>query len=305
MSFECDTCDRTFGSQSACTQHMNDTSHHFAGYDCDTCDRNFITTRARDQHMTALDHWKWPVECETCTMRFVNEWYCEEHMEAQDHFSYNYECATCNLIYRNAEARDSHQEEEGHYRHLHCSDCDRYFQNSNNLDQHMKSRIHQGANVRCSHCLTGFTTASGLSHHLETGSCPNAPELNREVIHRAISRRDRNNVITERVLTYKNTSIDPTWDPMSAWNGYGYECYFCHREFNSPHGLKQHITSPVHQASLYHCPNRGRCGKTFVSLAAMFNHLESESCGYTRFADVGRDMNRFFTGHGQNLVAFG
>jgi len=169
----------------------------------------------------------------------------------------------------------------------------------------MKSRVHQGANILCPFCKVGFATASGVSHHLETGSCPNAKGLDRASIYRELRRRDPSGAITERLLEYPtSSSLNQSRNPQSAWNGCdGYECYICHRVFNSPHGLKQHITSPVHETRLYHCPNsRGQCFKKFPSLAAMFNHLESESCGYIRFEAVGKNVNSFLTGRG--LIGF-
>lgn len=51
--------------------------------------------------------------------------------------------------------------------------------------------------------------------------------------------------------------------------------------------LDQHLNSPIHKQNLYHCPNQ-KCGKEFVSLAALFNHLESEGCGYMRFEKVNK-----------------
>lgn len=55
----------------------------------------------------------------------------------------------------------------------------------------------------------------------------------------------------------------------------------------SSRALNQHANSPVHQQSIYHCPNEARkCGKQFVSLAGFFNHLESEACGFIRFEKV-------------------
>jgi hypothetical protein len=256
--------------------------------------------------MDAVNHWPPRAECETCNFTGVQS-AVNNHMNSLDHWAYDYECATCDNAYRTAEARNRHQQQEGHYKHLHCSDCDRYFQNSNNLDQHMKSRVHQGSNIVCPFCQNTFTTASGVSHHLETASCPKARNLDRNAIHQLLRQRDPNGIITEHLLEWHTgNSIDETWDPCSAYNGDGYECYICHREFGTPHSLDQHIRSPAHQAPLYHCPNkRGKCGgKRFPTLAALFNHLESESCGYVKFSAVQKNVDGFLTGRGQNLISF-
>ncbi|KAH0357181.1 hypothetical protein KCU81_g163, partial [Aureobasidium melanogenum] len=134
-------------------------------------------------------------------MRFSTERAANDHMRAKQHYYYPYSCETCDLAFRFAYVRDNHQNAEGHYKHLHCSDCDRYFKNANNLDQHMKSRIHQGSSVCCPFCKASFVTASGVSHHLETSSCPKAKNLSSSVIHRALRQRDPNGVITEPLPT--------------------------------------------------------------------------------------------------------
>jgi hypothetical protein len=137
-----------------------------------------------------------------------------------------------------------------------------------------------------------------VAHHLETGSCPRAANLNRDTILTEIRRRDPNHMITKKLLTYEPSSEITITD--HCWNGHGFECYICHREFGSARALQQHVNSPTHKQKVYHCP--GRCTKEFVSLAALFNHLESESCGAMRFETVQRNVSNFLTG--RRMIAF-
>lgn len=156
----------------------------------------------------------------------------------------------------------------------------------------MNSHIHQQANVACPFCRRKFTTATGVAHHLERGSCPNAPSANRDTILTEIRRRDPNHIITKKLLTYHPAS---TWSATNdTWNGDFFECYLCHREFTQLCGLNQHLNSDAHREKVYHCTNRGRCGKEFKSLASLFNHLESESCGAMRFETVKEKANMLF-----------
>ncbi|PNS19881.1 hypothetical protein CAC42_7848 [Sphaceloma murrayae] len=159
-------------------------------------------------HMTALDHWIWPHECETCQTRFRTSHQAAQHMRDKDHWRYDYDCETCDYAFRTASARDRHQAETNHYEDRHCKSCDRYFQNANNLNQHLKSNVHQGATVPCPFCGTTFTTASGVSHHLETSSCPKARNMNTQTIHRSIRELDQNGVITENLLTHPDYGLD-------------------------------------------------------------------------------------------------
>jgi len=82
-----------------------------------------------------------------------------------------------------------------------------------------------------------------------------------------------------------------------AWNGYGYECYLCARQFPTLRRLNSHIESPVHEQDLYRCP-KSSCGRTFKVLSGLVQHVESESCGVMRFMQVQQQAR-----HGiQNMV---
>lgn len=98
-------------------------------------------------------------------------------------------------------------------------------------------------------------------------------------------------MITNNLLEWHGES----WSTMNAWNGNGFECYACHRQFSKNAHLDQHLKSPVHLQQIYHCPNKSRCGLQFKTLAAMFNHLESESCGYIKFARVQNNVGNFLS----------
>jgi hypothetical protein len=66
-------------------------------------------------------------------------------------------------------------------------------------------------------------------------------------------------------------------------------------------GLNQHVNSSVHKEKAYHCPGRA-CAKEFTSLAGLFNHLESETCGAVRFDTVQRNVGGFLSG--QRRIGF-
>lgn len=60
--------------------------------------------------------------------------------------------------------------------------------------------------------------------------------------------------------------------------------------------LKKHLESPRHQQSLYHCMKRS-CGKEFKTLAALINHLESESCKMMRFQRMQKSITAVVDPH--------
>ena len=165
--------------------------------------------------------------------------------------------------------------------------------------QHLNSRTHRGADVSCPFCKRAFTSASGVSHYLESGSCPNEPRANRESMFRALRQRDRNGIITNNLLEWH----EGTWSTKDTWNGHTYQCYLCRRGFAAVGDLDSHLKSPAHMQEIYHCPNKVRCGSQFKSLAGMFNHLESESCGFIKFAGVQSNVGGILAGK-QRLIGF-
>ncbi|OJD10175.1 hypothetical protein ACJ73_09909 [Blastomyces percursus] len=273
--YECETCTRTFYTQRACHQHMNDTSHWPPVFGCETCTRDFGSQHAANQHMNALGHWQPKVPCETCGMKFHTESAAEQHMRVK-----------------------------GHYKHY-CGDCGIRFGNQNNLKMHLHSKTHQGSNVSCPFCQTKYTTASGVAHHLERGSCPRAPNLNRESILREIRTRDpRGVIVNKQIAWHEDADTSTTYLATDhAFNGRCWECYICHANFKSRTALNSHLNSPVHKQKVYHCPNtRGRCAGQFSTLAALFSHLESESCAFIRFDSVQRQVGGVL--QGSRLISF-
>ncbi|MCJ1242725.1 hypothetical protein MMC14_010734 [Varicellaria rhodocarpa] len=266
-------------------------------YDCQSCNRTFASDNACWQHMNALDHWAKQYECDFCTDRFYNQDDCDDHMDDYGH--HRWECDTCTKKFSSSRAKDQHMDAAGHWEHY-CAPCKRRFGDNNQLRMHLNSRIHQGATVPCPFCRKAFTTASGFTNHLEKGSCPNARALNRETIYQAIRQRDRNGIFTNNLLEWH----EETWSPNNAWNGNDFECYICRHVFGTMRGLDQHLKSPTHQQEIYHCPNKARCRKQFKNLAGMFNHLESESCGFTKFGSVNKSAEDFFTGGSAMLIGF-
>ncbi len=128
-------------------------------------------------------------------------------------------------------------------------------------------------------------------------------------MYRFVRSKDPSGIISKKLLEWDDAG---TYEASPrTWNGSGYECYLCNRAFNSLNGLNQHLNSParelspdrelgmsdlhrVDQQPLYHCPNRG-C-RDFKTLAGIINHLESESCGITRFAAVQRGVTNMIGG---------
>jgi DNA-directed RNA polymerase subunit RPC12/RpoP len=295
---ECETCDREFGSQQAATQHMNALDHWAPRYECDTCDREFFTQRSADQHMDDTGHREPEFECETCNRRFYTQQSANQHMDALDHYR-RYDCQHCSKTFQSENALK-----------MVSSSCTprrlsipspKSPETLLTIVKHLNSSTHRGKNVACPFCKVAWTSASGLSHHLESGSCPRAQNINHRTIHQAISRRDPSGLVTNKLLTYPDSNIQNI-ATNATWNGSWYECYLCHREFGTLQALNQHLNSAAHSEKLYHCPNRS-CDGQFVRLASLFNHLESESCKFIRFERVQQHVHTIMTGRAK-LIGF-
>lgn len=155
------------------------------------------------------------------------------------------------------------------------------------VTQHLRSRLHAGGAIKCIGCSRTFPTISSMTLHLESGTCPSG--ATRQKVNETVRFHDRNNLITDRLLTYSDSNDTETWATSAAWNGYAFACYFCHREFRSLQALNQHLKSPAHEQKLYHCP---KCSVKFNLFSGLVQHVESESCGISRFTDVKNAMNR-------------
>ena len=228
--FACGDCGKYFpAGWRARENHCNATGHSRPAFECDTCDKVFKGSAAKDFHM---DHWN----------------------------HYAWVCNECGETWPSESKLKHHQAEEHHY----CADCDRYFQSYNNIRmvsllspglpspskcradrrvQHLNSRTHRGQNIQCPFCRTAFTTATGVTHHLERGRCPEAPGLNRDQIYKIVRAKDPNGIITKNLIGWYPESDSYYEATARAWNGYGYECYFCHREFHMLNSLNQHLNS--------------------------------------------------------------
>ncbi|KAL1846010.1 hypothetical protein Daus18300_014385 [Diaporthe australafricana] len=215
--------------------------------------------------------------CNQCWRQFDSSHAQWQHQNDKNHF--DHECYCCYDTYPSEQSRKTHEIED----HNFCAECDRTFMNQNNIQQHLRSAAHLAGSISCPFCKRGFTTATGLVHHIEGSSCPQARGMDRDAVYRVVRQKDPSGVISKNLIGWKGSDTFEATD--RAWNPYldAYECYFCSRQFSRLSSLNQHLQSPAHQQNLYHCPG---CPKEFVSLAAIINHFESESCGYTRFSTV-------------------
>lgn len=161
---------------------------------------------------------------------------------------------------------------------------------------------------------------AGLTTHLETSGCPDAPSLNRDTIFAIVRQRDPRGLIskdTTSLRDWQSSDQAQRWKASdSAYNGSGWACGFagCGRVCRKRKDLDRHLNSPAHYTPVYHCPNnnisrrRGYSGAIggggnycsssadFKTLASVISHLESETCGFMPFGKVQKCMRGVVTG---------
>ncbi|KAJ5329949.1 Zinc finger C2H2 [Penicillium brevicompactum] len=128
--------------------------------------------------------------------------------------------------------------------------------------------IHRDMHVECEFCEEQLVTASGAFHHLEGGCCEKS-NTNGDTLARQIQKFDIDNILTD----------------IGEHNGGQWKCSLCSKGFRTRSALVMHWNSPAHSSKPYHCINRG-CDKHFITLSALFQHLESESCGIAGFTQI-------------------
>ncbi|KAL3487625.1 hypothetical protein BJX62DRAFT_227944 [Aspergillus germanicus] len=244
---------------------------------CETCDESFQTLRSREQHMNDLGHWP---KCEICKCVFPTWSACEKHINNLVHWPPTVPCETCNERFHTQPLAEQHVRAAGHYGNY-CKTCNRFFDNKNNLRKHLKSRTHQGSNMAWHHSQIDSTTTSGSIGHLETASRTDATRMNRQRTQRVASYIDTQRLLTHQIH-WRDDENRQYLATHRAWNGFGWECYVCHKEFARRAGLGNHLNSSAHRQRIYQCSNE-KCVKEFSSLDGLFNHLESDACSIARF----------------------
>ncbi|EJT47568.1 hypothetical protein A1Q1_03589 [Trichosporon asahii var. asahii CBS 2479] len=228
-TFECETCPRYFKTDAARWQHM-DACNHFS-IECDMCDETWPTMDMLREHERD-DHDYW--HCEECGDGFYAEWELQEHRE-DEHLR---ECQWCDMFFEFDSQLEDHEEHAHHY----CHACERLFNSAHSLEQHRRSRAHLGTPIKCPFCSAGYATATGVVHHVERGSCPNARNVDRRAIFQMMKQRDPNGYVTKLLLEYDTTKYTST---KGGWNGQAWECSLCYREFGTQRALDQHLASPA------------------------------------------------------------
>ncbi|KAK7433888.1 hypothetical protein Landi51_13759 [Colletotrichum acutatum] len=144
-SYDCDTCDRSFGNEEALQQHIRDSPVHRPSYDCGTCNRSFGNDEALQQHRRDSPVHRPSYDCGTCNRSFGNDEALQQHRRDSPVHRPSYDCDNCNRSFGNEEALQQHlSDSPAHKPSYDCNGCNRSFSTEEALQQHIRdSAIHQ------------------------------------------------------------------------------------------------------------------------------------------------------------------
>ncbi|CAD6578905.1 MAG: hypothetical protein ASARMPRED_008887 [Alectoria sarmentosa] len=241
-------------------------------YEC--CGRSFEAKGLR-QHLDNSYAHSNEIECHWCFARWpTHDGKLRLKHEQKFHWL---KCKDCNWKFSTEDGLQEHIDEE--HSPNYCYGCQRSFQSPNNLNQHLKSSVHVGKNVKCPWCTNKFTNLTGVCLHLESGSCTSG--INRDKINQYCREVDPSHIFTNKQIGWHDKgSATTNVASQASWDGSFYRCYFCPKGFDKLSSLNQHLASPAHERRIYHCP---RCKREYIALSGLVNHMESESCGAFRF----------------------
>lgn len=271
----CNRCDRYFPHFAALHQHERDSSAHNI---CGDCNIDYSTWTMLKEHWVQSPRHHY---CQYCSEHFADDDDLEEHYQSS-HFY----CGSCRRVFKNDVGLHEHYRQSPN--HDYCASCKRLFQSERHLRTHLESSIHRPRDVPCPFrgCDAAFVSRSALILHLESGGCRS--RVDRATINRFVLQYDKNHVITNpsRLITGGNSAQDVKYYASEAsWNGSMYECYLCHRTYSTLVALNQHLSSPRHEQKIYLCPP-GFCRMQFRTLSALCQHIESGTCGVSKFKAV-------------------
>jgi len=165
--------------------------------------------------------------------------------------------------------------------------------------QHANSRVHQARDIGSPICNKKFKVPSAIALHIESGACHN---ITRHQVTKAVqSLKIAATISLSHRIEYPSGSAHISYTASDkAWNGYAYECYLCHRNFNTLVSLDSHLASPVHDADEFGCPKGKR---RYKLVSGLIQHIESEVCGIARFQQV-QDFAQDLSDQFKRLLTF-
>ncbi|KAJ3407777.1 hypothetical protein HDV05_005302 [Chytridiales sp. JEL 0842] len=207
---------------------------------CIECRRSFVDDRALQQHYNASPrHQTYDSSDESSDDGYWDNSSYSSSNNDDDDDSQAY-CNTCERWFVSIDSLNQHLAKSS--AHNYCFTCGKDFSMPDDLTRHLNSPVHRPKDMKCPMCDRQFKTTSAVCMHVESGGCANC-KLSRQAIAKLIRTWEagngvQNGITTKRIGWHKEPVHGrPAKATEAAWNGYGYECYLCTKEFNTLNGM--------------------------------------------------------------------
>ena len=284
----CHDCDRSFGSDKALQDHLR-SSIHATQFHCCDCNRDFVNSKALQMHLADKIHEpKKAVRsslaadsnsyCKKCEREFINDQALEQHLSSVIHRPLGQiECTGgkgCKRQFTSPSALVHHLESgacrSGITRKslnalVRSNDIEKLISN----DSVEKSTLSLDCDDAVSNSSSGGVPVLTPSTQWSTRSAPLFPSP-----------------FPSGVLTPVSDFEKPPSDLVLTIS---LSCPQCSKKFRNLQALQNHISSPVHEPKIFHCPlsitapllgdsEAKKATKIFSTLSGLTQHLESGAC---------------------------
>lgn len=164
QNFTCDSCGKTFATNSALQQHLKFV-HIAEARICRKCKQTFKTLDEKREHVAASPKC-WHYACGKCNLRFLTWTLKEEHaIEIHGKPKKTYPCSECENSFPSRGQYTSHFNTTHAGAKFECSICGQKFGSKPTLERH--SLVHTGIKpYECDVCSKAFPRKSNLTQHM-------------------------------------------------------------------------------------------------------------------------------------------
>ncbi|XP_039442929.1 zinc finger protein 41 [Culex pipiens pallens] len=179
FSFQCQMCDKIFGSQD--TLLLHEKTHKSPRFECEECGKGFSQLRNYKYHISVHRGTKeFAAKCPECGKVFNDKGYLSSHLKIHRNKK-EYACPHCPKSFNQRVAFNMHVRIHTGVKPHKCNECGKRFSRKMLLKQHL--RTHSGEKpYQCSVCGKSFADRSNMTlhHRLHSGvkpfACPVCPK---------------------------------------------------------------------------------------------------------------------------------
>ena len=267
--YHCDSCGKSFGLSSTLRSHIKAIHEGPKDYKCESCDESFSRALSLKKHIRTIHdedvNSKLLYKCEFCEKRFRQSYHLAWHMENKC----NQPCPICNIPFKYSRILVKHIQLK-HNDAFKCEKlkCSFATYDKTMLTNHIKESHEKKQTVLCSICGKSFLKRTNGHRHLET--------------HMAIMHNNGEKPY-KCSLCIKSFAIEKHLDRhikmLHVEGAKKYQCQLCPRKYYIQNDLKRHIKVVHEKIKDYQCT---LCGRAFGLSFELTRHNRIEHSGSGR-----------------------